>query len=106
MSRLPVCSSVITSIASSSVPKPPGRQTTASHSFTNISLRVKKYFMCTSFGSPAITGFADCSNGSMMFRPIDDSRPAPRCPASMMPLAAPVTTNQPASAIARPRSTA
>jgi len=27
------------------VPKPPGKQTTASHSFTSISLRVKKYFM-------------------------------------------------------------
>ena len=32
----------------------------------------------------------------MMFRPIEFSRPAPTWPASMMPLAAPVTTSQPA----------
>ncbi len=31
----------------------------------------------------------------MMFSPIEFSRPAPTCPASMMPLAAPVTTSQP-----------
>ena len=72
-----------------------GQETTASHSFTNISLRVKKYFMCTSFGSPAMTALDDCSKGSMMFRPIEFSRPAPTWPASMMPLAAPVTTSQP-----------
>ena len=64
-----------------------------SHSLTNISLRVKKYFMCTSFGSPAMIGLAYCSKGSMMFSPIEFSRPAPTCPASMMPLAAPVTTS-------------
>ena len=44
---------------SSSVPKPPGNRQTASHSLTNISLRVKKYFMCTSFGSPAMIAL-DC----------------------------------------------
>ena len=36
----------------------------------------------TSFGSPAIIGLLDCSNGSMMFKPIEFSRPAPTWPAS------------------------
>ena len=103
MSRLPVCSSVSTSSPSSSVPKPPGSRQTASHSLTNISLRVKKYFMCTSLVSPAMIGLAYCSKGSMMFSPIEFSRPAPTWPASMMPLAAPVTTSQLCSAIARPK---
>ena len=75
MSRLPVCSSVSTSSPSSSVPNPPGSRHTASHSLTNISLRVKKYFMCTSLVSPAMIGLAYCSKGSMMFSPIEFSRP-------------------------------
>ena len=106
MSRLPVCNSVSTSSPSSSVPNPPGNRQTASHSLTNISLRVKKYFMCTSLVSPAITGLAYCSKGSMMLSPIEFSRPAPMWPASMMPLAAPVTTSHSCSAMARPKATA
>ena len=39
---LPVCTSVSTSISSSSVPKPPGIITKAHESFTNITLRAKK----------------------------------------------------------------
>ena len=71
-----------------------------------MTLRVKKYFMFTSLWSPAMMGLASCSKGSMMFSPIELSRPAPRCPASMMPLAAPVTTSQSASAMALPNATA
>ena len=41
-SPLPVWVSVSSSNVSSSVPKPPGRQTNARLSFTSISLRVKK----------------------------------------------------------------
>ena len=39
---LPVWTSVSSSNASSSVPKPPGSSTNPSDSFTNVSLRVKK----------------------------------------------------------------
>jgi hypothetical protein len=53
-----------------------------------------------------MTEFEACSKGSMMFSPIDFSRPAPTCPASMIPLAAPVTTSQPRSAMALPSFTA
>jgi hypothetical protein len=60
---LPVWVSVSSSKVSSSVPNPPGRQTNARLSFTSMSLRVKKYFMLTYFSSPAMTGFAPCSNG-------------------------------------------
>jgi hypothetical protein len=78
----------------------------ASVSFTNISLRVKKYRMVISLSFPAMTGLADCSNGSRMLRPMLVSRPAPTCPASMIPAPAPVTSIHPASAILRPNSTA
>ncbi len=74
--------------------------------FDEHQLAREKYFMCTSLGSPAMIGLDDCSKGSMMLRPIEFSRPAPRWPASMMPLAAPVTTSQPMSAMARPNLTA
>ena len=69
-----------------------------------MSLRVKKYFIVTSLLSPRITSFDSCSNGSMMLRPIERSRPAPRWPASMMPVDAPVTTYQPCSTIDLPSS--
>ena len=103
---LPVCTSVSTSKPSSCVPKPPGNRATASDSFTNSSLRVKKYFRCISLASPSMIGLACCSNGSRMLTPMLFSRPAPTWPASMMPLAAPVMTMKPASAMRRPNSTA
>ena len=53
-----------------------------------------------------MTGLASCSNGSRMLTPMLLSRPAPTWPASMMPLAAPVMTMQPAWATRRPNSTA
>ena len=97
---LPVCVSVSSSNVSSSVPKPPGKQTKARLSFTSISLRVKKYFMLTYFSSPAITGLAPCSNGSRMATPMLRARPAPSIAACMIPGPAPVTTIQPRSASA------
>ena len=66
---LPVCTSVSSSIVSSSVPNPPGSETKPFDSFISISLRVKKYFIDTSFSSPAMNGFAACSNGSRMLTP-------------------------------------
>ena len=55
---MPVCTSVSTSKPSSWVPKPPGNRATASDSFTNSSLRVKKYFRCISLVSPAMIELA------------------------------------------------
>ena len=78
MCDLPVWTSVSASNASSWVPNPPGKSTTASDSLMNISLRVKKYRMVMSFGSPWTTGLADCSNGRRMLSPKLLSRPAPR----------------------------
>ena len=100
---LPVWVRVSSSNVSSSVPKPPGRHTNPRLSFTSINLRVKKYRMLTYFGSPAITGLAPCSKGSLMDTPIERSRPAPSMPACMIPGPAPVTTIQPRSA--RPLAT-
>ena len=51
-------------------------------------------------------GLASCSNGKRMLTPMLFSRPAPTWPASMMPLAAPVMTIQPASAMRRLNATA
>ena len=68
---LPVWVSVSSSNVSSSVPKPPGRQTKPLLSLISISLRVKKYFMLTYLSSPAMTGLAPCSNGSRIDTPID-----------------------------------
>ena len=48
---LPVWVRVSSSKVSSSVPKPPGRHTKAFDSLTSMSLRVKKYFIETSFPS-------------------------------------------------------
>ena len=97
---LPVCVRVSSSNVSSSVPKPPGRQTNARLSFTSISLRVKKYFIETYFSSPAMTGLAPCSNGSRIATPMLRSRPAPSIAACMIPGPAPVTTIHPRSASA------
>ena len=92
---LPVWVRVSSSNVSSSVPKPPGRQTNARLSFTSISLRVKKYFMLTYFSSPAMIGLAPCSNGRRIDTPMLFSRPAPSIPACMMPGPAPVMTIHP-----------
>ena len=102
---LPVWIRVRTSNPSSCVPNPPGNRTIASVSFTNISLRVKKYRIVISLSLPVITGLADCSNGSRMFSPMLASRPAPTCPASVPP-PAPVTIIHPSAAIRRPNSIA
>ena len=61
--------------------------------------------LAISFRSPAIVSLADCSKGSDMFSPKLFSRPAPRCPASMIPPPAPVITIYPSSASLRPNST-
>ena len=96
---LPVCTSVISSKLSSSVPTPPGSTAKPADSFMSMSLRVKKYFIVTSRGS-AMYGLASCSNGSRMFTPMVCSRPAPSDAACMMPAPAPVTTIHPRAAIA------
>ena len=85
-------------MVSSMVPNPPGRATNPDDSLMSMSLRVKKYFMLTSLGSPVITSLASCSKGRRMFTPMERSRPAPSMPASMIPGPAPVMTIQPASA--------
>ena len=55
---LPVCCSVSSSKVSSRVPKPPGRHTKPLDSFMSISLRVKKYFIATTWSDPARTRWA------------------------------------------------
>ncbi len=74
-SALPVCCRVSSSNISSRVPKPPGMQTNPRDSFTSMSLRVKKYFIATTFADCAMTEFAFSSNGSRIETPIDRSRP-------------------------------
>jgi hypothetical protein len=59
---------------------------------------VKKYFMLTYFSSPAITGLAPCSKGSLIDTPMLCARPAPSIAACMIPGPAPVTTIHPRSA--------
>ena len=41
----------------------------------SMSLRVKKYFIETSFSSPMMYSLADCSKGRRMFTPKERSRP-------------------------------
>ena len=91
---------------SSSVPKPPGRHTKAFDSFTSMSLRVKKYFIETSFPSEAMVGLVCCSKGRRMLTPRLRSRPAPSIAAAMMPGPAPVTTIHPSPASASATSRA
>ena len=69
MAVLPVCMSVSSSKASSSVPKPPGSRTKASDSFMKVTLRVKKYLKLMSLASPAMKAFAPCSTGRRMPAP-------------------------------------
>ncbi len=97
----PVCTRVSSSKASSNVPNPPGRRTNASASFTNVTLRVKKYRKLTSFGSSAMNWLVAASNGRRMLTPKARSGPAPSIPASMIPGPAPVITIQSRAAIAR-----
>jgi hypothetical protein len=57
-SALPVCWRVSSSSVSSRVPNPPGTATKPLDSFTNMSLRVKKYFIDTCLGSSWMTSLA------------------------------------------------
>ena len=84
--RLPVCSSVSVSIASSSVPKPPGKSTTASACLRKATLRLKKYLYVMTRGLPTITAFGFCSKGNRMFSRKECSEPAPSLAACMIPL--------------------
>ena len=100
MSLLPVCISVSSSNASSSVPNPPGSSAKASDSFRNVTLRVKKYLKLMSFASPSMNRFGSDSIGSRIAAPKLRSAPAPSCPAAMIPGPAPVMTIQLRAAIA------
>src|SRR3989304_1229630 len=84
-SLLPVCISVSSSNASSSVPKPPGKSANASDSLRNVTLRVKKYLKLISLGSPSMTTFGSTSIGKRIAAPKLRSAPAPSCPASIRP---------------------
>jgi len=75
-------------------------------SLRNASFRVKKYLKLTSFSSSTMAELAVCSNGSLMFKPKDISRPAPSFPAFMMPGPAPVRVMKPRAAISRQNSRA
>ena len=80
------------------MPKPPGRTAYPSDSLRSISLRVKKYFISTSLGSPEMKALGASSNGNRMLIPKALSGPAPSKPAAMIPGPAPVTSIHPARA--------
>ena len=75
-------------------------------SLTSMSLRVKKYFIATTWASSETIEFAFSSNGRRIDTPSDILVPAPSAAACMIPGPAPVTTIQPSAASAAATSRA